>query len=107
MLFRSKGERSGVWRVPPNRQSRNYYLIVEAIGADGKAMARAITSEETGVTKTVATWGQRVPQATFDRVAADARDDGIIETRRVGEKKRGDLAVTWTMPVETGTITEW
>lgn len=101
------GERSGVWRVPPNRTARNYYLIVEAIGPDGRALDREITSEEKGTKKTVKVWGQRVPQTTFDRVAADKRDDGIIENRSVGEKKRGDLAVTWSMPVETGTITEW
>lgn len=106
-IIQRKGERSGVWRVPANRQSRNYYLIVEAIGADGKVLPRAITSEETSATKTVTVWGQRVPQATFDRVAADSRDDGIIQNRLVGEKKRGDLAVTWTMPAEAGTITEW
>ena len=101
------GVRSGVWRQPPSRNARNYYLIVEAIGPDGKALDREITSEENGTKKTVKLWGQRVPQATFDRVAADKRDDGIIENRLVGEKKRGDLAVTWSMPVETGTITEW
>lgn len=101
------GERSGLWRQPPSRTSRNYYLVVEAIGANGAVLEREVTSEETGVKKTVKVWGQRVPQTTYDRVAADKRDDGIIENRLVGEKKRGDLAVTWSMPVETGTITEW
>jgi len=101
------GVKSGVWRVPPGRQSRNYYLIVEAIGPDGKAIPRAVTSEENQTTKTVTLWGQRVPQATYDRVAADKRDDGIIENADLGEKRRGDLAVKWNMPVETGTITEW
>ena len=48
-----------------------------------------------------------MPQATFDRVAADKRDDGIIENATLGEKHRGDLAVKWNMPVDTGTITEW
>ena len=99
--------KSGVWRLPPGRQSRNHYLIVEAIGPDGRALERSVTSEETQVTKTVTLWGQRVPQATFDRVAADKRDDGIIENAGLGEKRRGELAVKWNMPVDTGTITEW
>lgn len=99
--------RSGVWRVPPGKQSRNFYLIVEAIGPDGKAIPRAVTSEENQTTKTVTIWGQRVPQATFDRVAADKRDDGIIENADLGEKRRGELAVKWNMPAEAGTITEW
>lgn len=101
------GVRSGVWRMPPNRQSRNYYLVVEAIGADGKAMPREIVNEENQVKKTVTIWGQRVPQATYDRVAADKADDGIIENDRLGEKRRGELDVRWSLPVEAGAITEW
>lgn len=102
-----QGVRSGIWRLPPSRQSRNYYLIVEAIGSDGKALPRTITNEETQAKKTVTIWGQRVPQATYDRVAADKADDGIIENDRLGEKRRGELDVRWSMPVDAGAITEW
>lgn len=101
------GVRSGVYRLPPGKQSRNYYLVVEAIGPDGKALPREITSEENQVKKTVTIWGQRVPQATYDRVAADKQDDGIIQQPRLGEKRRGELDVRWTLPVEAGAITEW
>ncbi|MCE1237931.1 MAG: DUF6384 family protein [Hyphomicrobiales bacterium] len=101
------GVRSGVYRVPANRQSRNYYLIVEAIGADGKALPREILNEETQVKKTVTIWGQRAPQSTYDRVAADKQDDGIIQNDRLGEKRRGEVDVRWTLPVEAGAITEW
>ena len=101
------GVRSGIYRVPANRQSRNYYLIVEAVGADGKALPREILNEENQVKKTVTLWGQRVPQATYDRVAADKQDDGIIQNDRLGEKRRGEIDVRWTLPVETGAITEW
>lgn len=101
------GVRSGIFRVPPGKQSRNYYLIVEAIGADGKAIPREVVNEENQVKKTVSIWGQRVPQATYDRVAADKQNDGIIQNDRLGQKVRGDVDVRWSMPVETGTITEW
>lgn len=102
------GVRSGVFRVPRgNPSARNYYLIVEAIGPDGRAMERSITSEEDQTTSKVTMWGQRVPQATYDRIAADKRDDGIIQNARLGEKRRGELAVRWSLPVLTGTITKW
>lgn len=101
------GVRSGVYRLPPGKQSRNYYLIVEAIGPDGTALPRVITNEENQVKKTVTIWGQRVPKATYDRVAADKQDDGIIQEPRLGEKRRGELDVRWTLPVEAGAITEW
>jgi len=103
-----QGVRSGVYRVPHNNPSgRNYYLIVEAIGPDGKALERSITSEEDQSTSKVTLWGQRVPQATYDQVSRDKQDDGIIQNTRLGEKRRGDLDVRWSMPVLTGAITKW
>ncbi|NLH80733.1 MAG: hypothetical protein GX458_07815 [Phyllobacteriaceae bacterium] len=101
------GVRSGVYRLPPNKASRNFYLIVEAIGPSGQALPRVITSEETQQTKTVTIWGQRVPQATYDRVAADKADDGIIENPVLGDKRRGEIDVRWAMPTSAGAITEW
>ncbi len=102
------GERSGVYRIPDaNAAARNYYLIVEAIGADGKAIPRSITSEEDGTTRTVTEWGIRVPEAVYNAVGADKADDGIIQNDIVGEKARGDLNITWTMNVLGGAITNW
>ena len=102
------GEQSGIWRTPKNRPGqRNYYLIVEAIGPDGKPEAFPITSEEDQKTTTVSKWGVRVPEATFEQVRRDKADDGIIQNTTLGEKRRGKLAVDWSMPVQGGTITAW
>jgi Family of unknown function (DUF6384) len=102
------GETSGVWRRPPKApQSRNYYLIVEAIAPDGRKLRLPIRNEETGVTDTVDKFGVRVPQATFDAVAADKRDDGIVQKNRFGTKKRGTLTVDYFMPFDSGMITRW
>ncbi|WP_333823782.1 DUF6384 family protein [Pinisolibacter sp.] len=103
-----QGVRSGVFRVPNNKPGvRNHYLVVEAIGPDGRALERSITSEEDQSTSKVTMWGQRVPQATYDQVARDKQDDGIIQNPRLGEKRRGEIAVRWAMPVQTGAITKW
>jgi hypothetical protein len=102
------GEPSGVWRVPDeNRGARNYYLIVEAIGSNGQTLRLPITSEEDGRTRSVRAWGLRVDEATFERVAADKRDDGIIQSAVVGAKKRGALAVEYSVPATGAAITEW
>ena len=102
------GETSGVWRRPPKApQSRNYYLIVEAIAPDGRKLRLPIRNEETGTTDTVDKFGVRVPQTTFEAVAADKRDDGIIQKNRFGGKKRGTLTVTYDMPFDGGMITRW
>ena len=102
------GESSGVWRRPPGgSQARNYYLIVEAIAPDGKKLSLPVRNEETGATETVSQFGVRVPERTFDAVAQDKRDDGIIQKNRFGEKRRGALSVDYQMPFDGGFITKW
>jgi len=102
------GEQSGVLRVPDdNRGARNYYLIVEAIGADGTPLRLPIVSEEDGRTRGVREWGLRVDEETYQRVAADKRDDGIIQQAVVGAKRRGELEPQYSVPATGAAITEW
>lgn len=102
------GELSGVWRIPDaNPSAQNYYLIVEAVDADGKRLTLPIENEEDGKTYRVSRWGQRVDAATFRAVAADKQDDGIIQNDVVAEKVRGKLEPDYRPGVLAGTITEW
>jgi Family of unknown function (DUF6384) len=102
------GERTGFFRIPDvNQNTRNYYLIVEAIAPDGKVLRMPILNEENGKTETVTKWGVRVPQSTFDAVRRDKQDDGIVQNNLLGEKKRGALKPNYLMPVLGGTITKW
>lgn len=102
------GEQSGVWRVPDdNPRARNYYLIVEAVTPQGEELRVPITSEEDGRTRAVRAWGLRVDEATFNRIAADKRDDGIIQNDVVGRKRRGVLEREYTVPTTGAAITEW
>ena len=102
------GTPTGVTRIPQsNRASRNYYLVVEAIGPDGTPVARTITSEEDGEAMTVTIWAQRVPQSTFEAVRRDKEDDGIVQNAILGAKQRGKLEPDWNMPVDAGAITRW
>jgi hypothetical protein len=102
------GEQSGVWRVPDdNPRARNHYLIVEAIAPDGRALRLPITSEENAATRVVSQWGLRVDEATYNRIAADKQDDGIIQNNIVGAKSRGELGVDYTVPTTGAAITEW
>ena len=102
------GETTGVWRRPPaGSQARNYYVIVEPITPTGAKLKLPIRNEETGATEIVDKFGVRVPQATFDAVAADKRDDGIVQKNHYGVKRRGTLAVDYQMPFDGGMITKW
>lgn len=102
------GEPSGVWRVPDvNQDARNYYIIVEAIGADGASLRVPILNEETGKTEPVSLWGVRVDKRVFDRVAADKRDDGIIQQDLFGSKALGRLEPDYQVATTGAAITSW
>jgi hypothetical protein len=102
------GEESGVWRVPDeNPNAQNFYLIVEAIAGNGAAVTLPIRSEEDGRTRPVSRWGLRVDEETFNRIAADKRDDGIIQQPVVGAKRRGELEPRYTVATNGAAITDW
>lgn len=108
MIVSRPGETTGVWRRPPRGgQARNYYLIVEPVAADGRKLNLPIRNEETGATESVSKFGVRVPQATYDAVANDKRDDGIVQKNQFGVKRRGVLATDYKMPFDGGFITKW
>ncbi|MBD8890390.1 DUF6384 family protein [Roseibium litorale] len=102
------GVPTGVTRIPDsNPGANNYYLVVEAIGSDGKPMRRTITSEEDGKPHDVTIWAQRVSSALFNRVRQDKSEDGIVQDTLLGTKERGKLAISWKSGVQKGAITEW
>lgn len=101
-------ELSGVWRnTEINRQNKNYYLIVEALDSNNKQLTLPILNEENNKTTMVAKWGVRVSQETFNKVANDKRDDGIIQGNIVGEKMPGELTVQYKIPTTGASITQW
>jgi len=101
-------ELSGVWRVPSvNPSARNYYLIVEAVDKTGKQLRLPIENEEDGRIRRVTRWGVRVDKATFEAVAADKGDDGIIQGNIIGRKSRGKLEPEYIVPTTGDTITDW
>jgi len=99
---------TGFFRIPNvNESARNHYIVVEAIAPDGRSLTMPVTNEEDGRSYNVSAWGLRVPQATFDAVARDKRDNGIIENRILGSKLRGELDPRYNMSVLGGAVTSW
>ena len=105
-------EASGVYLdSKTNAAIRNFYLIVEAVAPDGSILEINIEDEEYKTRETVKKFGVRVPKTVFDKVAADKKDDQIIQNDILGSKARGvlepslsfDGAGDWPL----GFITEW
>lgn len=101
-------EVSGVWRVPDvNPDARNYYLIVEAVTSAGAVTPVRVRNEEDGRDRQVRKWGLRVSEDTFEAVAADKRDDGIIQGDIVGVKEVGQIDPEYRIPTSGAAITDW
>src|SRR5690606_33208430 len=102
------GVQSGFWTIPDvNTDATNYYIVVEALNADGEAQSLPILNEENGETEVVDLWGLRVPERVYEAVAADKQDDGIIQLNQVGRKSFGFLDVEYNLPVLGGAVTRW
>ena len=107
-IVNRQGEVTGLWRVPRiNPSSRNYYLVVEAVDAAGKAVSRDILNEETGQREAVTKWAVRVAKPVFDEVQADKLDDGIIQQAVLGTKALGEIEPRWRREVPGGALTRW
>lgn len=102
------GMPSGVWRYPvDSNTARNYYLIVEAVSPSGQRLKLPITSEEDGRVRVAREWGLRVEPQFFEQVRQDKEQDGIVNRKIVGSKKRGYLTPEYTVATTGGTITGW
>jgi hypothetical protein len=101
-------ENSGIWRNPPNNPSgKNYYLIVEAIDKTNRVLELPILNQENNKTSLKKEWGLRVSEDSFYKIAADKRDDGIIQGNTVGQKTTGYLMPVFSIATTGATITEW
>jgi len=101
-------EVSAIWRVPDiNPDARNYYLIVEAVTATGRVVPLPVYNEEDGRTYQQSKWGLRVDEATFEAIADDKRDDGIVQDNVVGAKSVGQLEPEYRIATTGATITDW
>ncbi|MEM6708212.1 MAG: DUF6384 family protein [Pseudomonadota bacterium] len=102
------GVRSGVFRIPDvNEEARNYYLIVEPVDRLGRPVSVTVRNEEDGKSYPVKRYGLRVSEATFNAVAADKQDDGIIQDNLVGRKYPGQLEPEFFIDTTGAAITRW
>lgn len=83
------GTKSGIDRYDDRGRLSGYYLIVEALTADGRALPRRIRNGETSGVETVTQWGELVSTAVWERVVADKQADGVVDDNRFAEKQRG------------------
>lgn len=101
------GVLSGTARRWDDTGKKRYYLILEAVNKAGMAQERLVFNQETNKTEAVAVWGQEVEEATLRKVAADKKDDGIINDDVFGHKPAGVYSPIFERAVLKGTISRW
>ncbi len=102
------GELSGVPRYPvDNPDAAAYYLIVEAITADGQVLEIPVLNEETQQRSRVSKFGIRVSEDAFNAVRSEKQASGRIADRKVGSKPAGHLHPEYRIAASGGAITEW
>lgn len=109
-IVNRKGVQSGFWREDTRRRSSDkmYYLAVEAVDRNGRVGRMDVRSSENNITKSVATWGIRVPKRVFDRVGQDYNDNGVVDQDKVGVKPAGTLDIRWSIETDNEQkITSW
>ncbi len=107
-IVNREGVKTGFWTFPEiNTAATNYYVVVEALGPDGRPLTLPILNEENGDTESVALWGVRVPESVYKSVEADKLDDGIVQRNVLGVKEYGFLDVDYVLPVLGGAVTRW
>ncbi len=100
--------RSGVFRIPNDApDTRNYYLIVEAVDPTGDKVMVPVVNEEDQQTRRASKWGQRVSEEVFYAIADDKADDQIIQNNVLGSKDKGKLSPDYRVETPGGAILEW
>ena len=85
-------EKSGIDRDFEDAQGKRvsgYYVIVEVRGSAGQLLTRPIRNVETGQLERATRWAERVPQAVYDRIKADKKNDGVLDETLFAVKQRG------------------
>ncbi|MBW7983384.1 DUF6384 family protein [Enterobacillus tribolii] len=101
------GENSGIERTYDSSGGRSWYLIAEALTAQGNAFPLTIKDSETGELKKVRIFGIRISQSEFEKLKRDKQDDGHIDNGLVGRKPANQLGFQYVRPVMEGRITTW
>lgn len=107
------GEKSGFERLYNGRVS-GYYLVVEALDRNGRALSRSIVNTETKSRDTVKKWGEEVEQDVWERIVADKQKDGVVDENVVAKKVRGTMSEEFVLddgrgrPIPKGRrVTRW
>jgi hypothetical protein len=105
VIISSPNERSAterVWNDENGARTSGFFVLVTARDNEGGAVEVPIHNRETDRTARVSRWGEQVPEAVFERLAADKKADGVLDEREFGVKREGKRELEVTLRGEDG-----
>jgi exonuclease VII small subunit len=105
VIFSSPNERSAterIWTDENGSRTSGFFVLVTARDKEGRGVEAPIHNRETDRTERVSRWGEQVPEAVFERLAADKKADGVLDEREFGVKREGKRELEVTLKGEDG-----
>jgi hypothetical protein len=105
VIFSSPNERSAterIWTDENGSRTSGFFVLVTARDKEGRGVEAPIHNRETDRTLRVQQWGEQVPEAVFERLAADKKADGVLDEREFGVKRQGKRELEVTLKGEDG-----
>lgn len=105
VIFSSPDERSAterIWTDESGSRTSGFFVLVTARDKEGELVEVPIHNRETDRTERVPQWGEQVPEAVFERLAADKKADGVLDEREFGVKRQGTRELEVTLKGEDG-----
>jgi hypothetical protein len=105
VIFSSPNERSAterIWTDENGSRTSGFFVLVSARDKEGRGVEVPIHNRETDRTARVQQWGEQVPEAVFERLAADKKADGVLDEREFGVKREGKRELEVTLKGEDG-----
>jgi hypothetical protein len=103
-----KGEKAGFWRKRGNDDStKEWFVIVEAVDADGKTFEVPVKSADTQQIKPVAKFALQVSERDFMRMSDELLKDKALKDPVIGNAATKTTQPTWSVATTGTMLTEW
>lgn len=102
------GEKAGFRRMKDkNPDTTQWFLVIEAVDARGKAIPMPVMSMDTGEVKVVTKWAIQVPEKDFMKFSDEKKKTGEIANTVIGTAPSNQTEPKWSVKLTGNMLTEW
>ena len=90
-----------------NPATTQWFLVIEAVDAKGKAIPMPVMSMDTGEVKSVTKWAVQVSEKDFMKFSNEKKKTGKIADPIIGSAPTNQTEPKWTVKLTGNMLTEW